>query len=174
MRHPRLLLCLPVLLGGCEADAPQQPQQAPQAVQGKAAEAPAPGKAKEGVVSINAPGFNLNVNIPESMAAKAKVDEDNGLLYPGATVTGLHVQAGEGRSADSAEIRFTSTASPSQMLGWYRDPARGDHFSVTSVERQGEGFRLTGADKDGDPFSVSIAPAPEGGTRGQLTARNKG
>ena len=53
--------------------------------------ATAAGKAEEGKVTIEAPGFNMSIDIPEGVRAHSGMDSDNGLLYPGANFSGVHV-----------------------------------------------------------------------------------
>src|SRR5687768_5354480 len=53
--------------------------------------ATAENRAEEGRVTIEAPGFNMSIAIPEGMRDQVGADEE-GLLYPGSHFGGIHVQ----------------------------------------------------------------------------------
>jgi hypothetical protein len=124
---------------------------------------------------MKGPGFDLKINIPEGM--KNDADGDNELLYPGATMSGMHIEAGQGSgkagSASGVELRFTSPDPVEKIAGWYRDPARKGTFSVASARKEGDAVLIAGTQKgDGDPFSLRLAPAG-GGTEGRLTLSDR-
>ena len=89
--------------------------------------ATAAGRAEEGRLTVEAPGFNLSIDIPDSIEAQAQVD-DNGLIYPGSAFGGMHVQGrpkGSGGHSDGeVEMRFTTGDPAERVVAWYRDPAR--------------------------------------------------
>lgn len=152
------------LLGACEARFGNDA--------GPVAEnATASGRAEEGRLTVEAPGFNMSINIPEGIRAQANIDEDNGLVYPGSTFTGMHVQGRDGGNGDGdgeVEMRFTSGDAPDRLAAWYRDPARGDRVRVASAQRQGNGFVISGTGRDGERFTVNLAPRAGGGTEARL------
>ncbi|HEV2866426.1 MAG TPA: hypothetical protein VGX37_07910 [Allosphingosinicella sp.] len=138
--------------------------------------ATAAGRAEEGRLTVEAPGLNLSINIPESVRANARVDED-GLLYPGASLAGMHVQGrpgaeDHGQDEGEVELRFTTPDSPERVVGWYRDPARNDQLTVQSARRQGSAFVLSGTGRDEGRFTVTLTPAAGGGTEGRLLLSN--
>src|SRR5690242_7464235 len=51
-------------------------------------------KAQEGEVSINAPGVQMKINIPEGLRHEASIHDDSGLIYPGSTMSGMHIEGG--------------------------------------------------------------------------------
>jgi hypothetical protein len=143
-------------------------------------EAPPPestgnGQAEEGELSIDTPGFQMKLNIPKAIADRAEVDSDSGVLYPGATLSGIHVE-GRGKAGDSrVELRFNSKDDPARIAAWYRDPARAAEFSITSASQNGDVINLSGTEKeDGDPFDLSLSPRGGGGTDGRLRLRDRG
>lgn len=134
--------------------------------------ASAAGRAQEGRVTIEAPGFNMSMNIPESDLGDAKIDDDR-VIYPGSQFGGVHVQGRPGRSGEDGsgevELRFTTADPPDRVVAWYRDPARHDDIVVASAERQGEGFHLSGtAGNEKKPFDLRIMPRSGGGTEARL------
>ena len=154
------------LLAACEArignDAP--------AVE---ANASAEGKAEEGRLTVSAPGFNMQVDIPVDMRDRVETDGDDDLLYPGSNVTGIHVQAGpETKGGDhdgEVELAFTSRDPADRILAWYRDPARAGDFTIQSARREGRGYVLAGTGTgDDERFTLRLAPAEGGGTQGRL------
>ncbi len=153
------------LLGACEARFGNDA--------GPVAEnASASGRAEEGRLTVEAPGFNMSINIPERIRAHADIDDDNGLVYPGATLAGMHVQGhhdgGDGEGDGEVEMRFTTGDAPDNVVAWYRDPARGGEVRIASAQRQGNGFVITGTGSDGQRFTVTIAPRAGGGSEARL------
>lgn len=128
--------------------------------------------AKDGEISIDTPGFDMKLDIPD--AVRSRLTGDGDIIYPGSKVSGLNVradQSGQGR----VEMRFTSPDLPAQVAAWYRDPARAATLAGVSVQPDGNGFRISGSSKDGtDPFELRLAPGAGGGTQGQLTMSGRG
>jgi hypothetical protein len=139
--------------------------------------ASAEGKAQENSFTINAPGFDMKVAIPQGVRNNAQFKSDGGdMLYPGATFSGMHVEGGKkGASGEGGvEIRFTSADAPEKVAAWYRDPARKD-FSVTSAGREGDAIVLAGQQKkEGEQLRIRLAPKANGGTDGRLAIQSSG
>ena len=134
----------------------------------------AEGKAQENTFTLNAPGMDIKVAIPQGIRNNARIDSDGDMLYPGATFSGIHVEGGsKGKSGDgAAEIRFTSTDAPDKVAAWYRDPARKD-ITVTSAGQQGDAFLIVGQQKkEGDQFKIRLTPKANGGTDGRLAIQS--
>jgi hypothetical protein len=163
------------MLGGCEARIGKEAdkESRKEAHTGAPAGSPAAaGKSEEGSLSIDAPGFDMKISIPQGMSDRMNVegDGDIALMYPGSQVAGLHVEARTGAKNSGVEIRFRSNDPPATIAGWYRDPARATRISIASAREANGVFTLAGADKDdGDRFTVQLSPRPGGGTDGRLT-----
>lgn len=168
MSSLRLLSVLPVaiLLAACDArigsDAPPVE-----------ADATAAGKAEEGRLTIAAPGFNMSIQIPEGIRANAEMDASDGLIYPGSTFGGIHVQgrpdSAQGQGNGEVELRFSTSDSPDRVAAWYRDPARGEQLTVESAGREGDSIRILGTGRsDGDRFALTLEPRESGGTEARL------
>ncbi len=142
-----------------------------------AAASPAAEKSEPGKLSIKAPGFDMKIDIPQGMAERASMNSDDQLVYPGATLAGMHIEAGaeqKGARASGVELRFTSADPVERVAAWYRDPARNSGFSIASEKREGNALLLSGTQKsDGDPFSLRLSPASAGGTEGRLTVSDR-
>lgn len=141
--------------------------------------ASAVGRAENGQFSIEAPGFNLSVTIPEGMADRGTVSTDNGLVYPGATIAGVHVQGGrEERGAHNngeVELRLTSGDAPDRVAAWYRDPARAGRFSVASATQDGNATVISGTGRrDNERFTLRISPGADGGSDMRLLLADAG
>jgi hypothetical protein len=158
MRKAMLIAAL--LLGGCEARVGTE-EKAP-------ADGAATARAEQGKVTFRGPGFGFSVNVPK-LGQHASVNENEGLLYPGASITGLAIEAkAEGSSVD---LRFASPDAPQKVAGWYRDPARAAAFTVDP----GTGPNLSGRTKgDGDRFRLELRPASGGGTDARLAILDAG
>jgi hypothetical protein len=154
------------LLGGCEMRIGNDAAPV-------ADNASASGKAEEGRVTVEAPGFNLSINVPEGLSSRANVDADSGLVYPGSAMGGLHVQGSNhderGREHGEVEIRFTSADPTERVVAWYRDPARASDFTIATASRDGNATVLSGTGRrENERFTVRIAPHGEGGTEMRL------
>lgn len=165
------------LLTACEAKVGKDEGEAAKA--DRAGEAVADAAAGNGQFSIDAPGFAMKFDIPEGLAERATVDSDDGILYPGASISGLHIQANKrgeaGAEQDKVELNFTSKDSLETVVAWYRDPARAEDIAIGSFAPEGDGFVITGTQKDdGDPFTIRLAPGSGGGTNGQVNISDKG
>jgi hypothetical protein len=136
------------------------------------ANASAAGKAEEGRLTVSAPGFNMSVDIPQGIQNQAHMDDDNQLIYPGASFGGIHVQGRpeehRGEHSGEVELRFTSGDPLERVVAWYRDPARADHFTLESARREGDAVLLAGTGRrEGDRFTLRLASRGNG-TEGRL------
>jgi len=175
MNKLHVMLAAGLLLAACEARIGKGDEEA--AATGNASGSPAAGKAKEGELSIKAPGFDMKVNIPSAVAGHVNADSDDQLVYPGSTIDGLHIEAGS-KQADKresgVELRFKTGDALEKVAAWYRDPARRDGFSIGQVAREGASVVIAGSQKDdGDAFQLKLSPASGGGTEGQLTLSDR-
>ena len=166
--HILALLGFAALVGGCEAKI--GPAEGNAAANGSSS---AEGKAEEGTIALDAPGFNFKLKVPLD---RAHAENDGKILYPGVTLTGIFVDAHPNSDADSdgeVELRFSSPDGPDKVAAWYRDPARAPHFSLSSATREGGAFLFTGTRRDQDG-SFKLRLEPKGaGTDGRLTVRDK-
>jgi len=171
MRRAVLVPVLLVLLAGCEMRIGNDA--------GSVADnASAAGRAENGQLTVEAPGFNLAITIPEGMSERGNVESSAGLVYPGATVAGVHVQGGrEGRGGQSGEVelRLTSADPPERIAAWYRDPSRAERFSIASTTRDGNATVISGAARDDDQrFTLRITPRGGGGADMRLLLADGG
>jgi hypothetical protein len=118
-----------------------------------------------GQVSINAPGFGLNMNLPAAL--KAQIGGDGQLIFPGASMSGLNVNAGA--AGGNVQLSFATPAAVQEVLAWYQDPARAIAMTGLSVQQTADGYRISGRAADGGgPFTLQLSPGAGGGTQGQL------
>jgi hypothetical protein len=140
--------------------------------------ASAAGRAQDGQMTIEAPGFNLSVTVPEGMSERSEVGDDSGLVYPGARVTGLHVQGGRDRGSngrDEVELRLASADAPDRILAWYRDPARADRFTLSATTQEDGATVLTGTGRrDNERFTLRINAREGGGSNMRLLIADGG
>lgn len=152
---------IPVLAGlalaGCEARI---------GTDGNAAEG---GEAVENQVSIEAPGIDIKVAMPDDVRVDADMKSDSDLLYPGSELTGISI---DGTGEGMVDLRFTSTDAPAAVDAWYRDSAR-TGFAIDAAAREGEGFVLNGHETDGsNRFKLRLSPGSGGGTDGHLSLQD--
>jgi len=140
--------------------------------------ASAAGRAENGQLTVEAPGFNLSITIPEGMADRGSVSDDNGLVYPGATIAGVHVQGRReerGAHGGEVELRLTSSDAPDRVAAWYRDPARADRFSVASTAQDGNATVISGTGRrDNERFTLRILARAGGGSDMRLLLADAG
>jgi hypothetical protein len=134
--------------------------------------ASAAGRAEDGRVTVEAPGFNMSINIPEGLRGGSNMDDDSDLIYPGSTFGGIHVQGGTdrqgGERGGEVELRFTSGDAIERVVAWYRDPARNEKINIASVTQDGPSFVVSGASRsDNDRFTLRLSPNGSG-TEGRL------
>ena len=182
MRSIFFVVAAAALLGACEArigknsdEEAAGPQGSASASSGGVAEPSAQAQAKEGQLSIDAPGFQMKLDIPKELANRAEIDSNSGILYPGSSLSGMHVEARKRSGAEQShvELRFTSSDAPAKVAAWYRDPARAAEFTIGTVRQNGAGYAIQGTEKgDGDPFDLTLNPRG-GGTEGVLRLRDR-
>ncbi|MBV9881460.1 MAG: hypothetical protein JO276_00450 [Sphingomonadaceae bacterium] len=139
---------------------------------GAAGNGSAENKAEEGEVSINAPGVQMRINIPEGLRHEASIHDDSGLVYPGSTMSGMHVEGGRDdgphKSEGQVELRFASNDPPDRVAHWYQDPARARSFTLSSSGREGDAWVFAGTKKEGGGrFRIRLV-AQQGGTDGRV------
>jgi len=172
MKMPVPALALFALLAGCEARISKEKYADEPGNSAAAAGSSAADKSEEGQFSMKAPGFAMKFDIPKGLADKANMDSDSEIIYPGSTLSGMHI---EGRkSGGGVELRFASSDAPATVLGWYRDPARKDGFTISSDKQAGGVATIAGIEVDDqDPFTLRLSARPGGGTDGRLTLADR-
>lgn len=180
MRELSSLISTLALLAACEARPGKEADDGARGakIAAGAAAAPAEGKAEAGRLSINVSGFDMKIDIPGGMTSHGDGKGDSGLLYPGSTLSGMHIEGSRGngerpRNA-GVELRFTTPDALDRVAGWYRHPAQAARFTVASVRREGDALVVAGSEKqDGDPFSLRLRRQAGGGTEGRLTLSDR-
>jgi hypothetical protein len=158
-----------MLLAACEAKI--DPDNAAEAAAGNAISAE--GKSEEGKISFKGPGFDFSLDVPGGLSRHTGVNRDSEILYPGAAIAGIYIAAG-GNDRGEVEIGFNSADPPDKVAAWYRDPARGGHFALSSAAKEGDEFVFAGAEKgDGDRFKLRLRPRSGGGTDGRLVVGDR-
>jgi hypothetical protein len=162
MRAPRslVLFALPVVaLAACKGGDRQD-------------EASAANKAEDGQISINASGVEMRIPIPEGLRRGNGPHDNDGLIYPGSTIGGMHIESGQPATSGQngeVELRFASPDAPALVARWYHDPARAREFTLVSAGRDGDAFTFEGRKRDGNGrFRLRLSPAGDGGTDGRL------
>ncbi|SMF69461.1 hypothetical protein [Allosphingosinicella indica] len=158
------LVAAALLLAGCEAKIGKDAENA---------KADASAEAGEGSFSVDVPGFQMKVAIPENIRNNTTFSDDGGLLYPGAAVKGVNIQARVDANK-GVQINFSTSDGPEAVNAWYRDPAR-DKYAIVSDRSEGGSTVIEAAEKAGnDLYTIRLTPRPSGGTDGAIHIRDKG
>ena len=120
-------------------------------------------------VSVNVPGFNANVSLPNINLA-GHMDLDGIKLAPNSHVSGLNVDARDGKTGNgegTVRMSFTNTDSPTIVL---------DHYGRSAADAGYGDIVRTGASlsakKDDKIFAVEIGPDGNG-SKGTITITGK-
>jgi hypothetical protein len=116
-----------------------------------------------GKVGVKLPGFEAKLNLPKAMLDKSNFELDGVKLYPGSKVTGVNVDAGSGSKQDSVRIAFSAPAKPGIVRDWFVKS-----FTDKSVSVTPSATGLSGTDKDGSPFTMTLADAGGAATAGTI------
>lgn len=131
-------------------------------------------EAEANMVSIDAPGVDIKVALPQGIRTNMNADNDSALLYPGSTLSGVHIAAGEGTGDGAVEIRFTNPDAPDKIAAWYRETA-GTDYTIDSAVPEGNGFVINGHQTDDNSaFTITLDSKDGGGTVGRLSVSGNG
>ncbi|MGH6780813.1 MAG: hypothetical protein ACREB5_01720 [Sphingomonadaceae bacterium] len=121
--------------------------------------------APNGKVSINVPGFNMDVKLPKIALDAGDVDIGGLTLYPGSKVVSLNVAAGsgEGDGNDKVQIVFDAPTDATTLKGRFKGKMAEEKFTVSETPG---GF--AGETEDGEPFALDFAAGAQGHTTGTL------
>jgi hypothetical protein len=127
------------------------------------------GEGQEGAtnLAINLPNVQGKLSLPAIRLNPREVDIDGVGLYPGSRVTGLDIAGEDGVSEGSVAIRFDSSAPPAVIRDYFVKA-----FAEKGISVKAAGNRITGRDKSGKPFSISMIQE-EGVTRGVVKVGNR-
>lgn len=127
---------------------------------------------KEGTVAISAPGFNMSVDLPSSVARNVEITTDAEALYPGAKAEGLRLSTDPGTGTERVEIGFSSDKPIADVAKWYGDPRRAGAFRITGINITDGVQTMSAVDDSGENFNVILKPGANGGTQGTLKFRD--
>jgi len=116
-------------------------------------------------VSVNVPGFNASVSLPNINLA-GHVDLDGIKLAPNTHVDGLNVDARNGNNGNGEGIvhmSFTNSDGPAAVIDYYARSAADAGYGA--IARTGNSLS---AKKDDKTFAVEIAPDGSG-SKGTIT-----
>jgi hypothetical protein len=137
----------------------------------------AEGQAQTGKIRVKGPGIDMTFVLPKAMRGEAKAGENSRVLYPGSTIEGLAMVGSEAnakKGGGDSEVEFSfATADPrDKVVAWYRNPARGNDFRVTAVEKEGGDVVVHATQPDGHIVKVRIGDREGGGTAGRVTVHH--
>ena len=109
----------------------------------------------DGRTTVNAPGVNASINLPQVKIDAADFEVNGVKLYPGSTIRNFNLEATEGSGAEKdkgrMDLSFDAPASLDKVQAWFRDAMAKRKFKVSP---QGNGF--AGTTDEGDPITVEL------------------
>ncbi|MGK6318619.1 hypothetical protein [Sphingomonas sp. DT-204] len=111
--------------------------------------------AKDGTVSVNAPGFKGAIKLPSIQLDADDFDINGVHLPPGSRIGGINVEGNKGD--DRVRVSFTSPIAPAEVRDWFQGKLAANGFKLTAV---GDG--LSGTTDEGKPFSLTSKAAAGG------------
>ncbi len=159
------LIALPLTLAACDRIQERTEEKIQEKIEEKAEVSIKTGDAAQGEktnISINAEGFNLDLDIPD-LDIDARTDKSD-KIYPGSKITGLDINANKknGKGDAEIELRFTSPAGSDTVATWFADKMREDGGTATV-----SGDTVTGTNDEGKPFTLTLSGDGDS-TRGTL------
>jgi hypothetical protein len=116
-----------------------------------------------GKVGVKLPGFEAKLNLPKAMLDKSNFELDGVKLFPGSKVTAVNVDAGSESKDNSVRIAFSAPAKPGIVRDWFVKA-----FTDKSVSVTPNAAGLSGTDKDGSPFTMTLADSGGDVTTGTI------
>lgn len=112
--------------------------------------------AKDGTVSVNAPGFKGAIKLPSIQLDADDFDINGVHLPPGSKIGGINVEGNKGDD-DRVRISFTSPIAPSAVREWFQGKLVAKGFKLTAA-----GDNLSGTTDEGKPFRLTTKAAGAG------------
>lgn len=119
-----------------------------------------------GQVSFDLPFAKGQVKLPTGMMNNTNFDIDGVKMIPGGKIGAFNVDAGGDRDS-VVDMKFTAPASPAEVQKYFLD-----QFAAKGVTAHADGSGVAGTGKDGDQFTIGLAPGAAG-TSGTIVIRNK-
>lgn len=113
-------------------------------------------------VSIRGDGVNIKADLPgiDRINMGSDFDIEGVKLYPGAKITSVNVNADSSKpegQQGQVEFGLTAPAAPAAVLDWYAKA-----FAAKGIATTSKGGTLAGKTKDGDAFTLELAPEGAG------------
>ena len=112
-----------------------------------------------GDLSVNLPGFDANVRLPDALMTSGKFDIDGVTLFPGSKISNVKIGSGE----TPLTMTFDAPAEPAKVVAWFQE-----RFTAKSVKVAATGNVLSGTTNDGETFSIALMPAAGGRSTGSI------
>ena len=104
---------------------------------------------KDGKVSIDAPGFKMDVNLPKIQLDAGDFDINGVELPAGSKITSMNI-AGNDEKDGALKVNFTSPVGTAAVREWFQGKLAAEGFKLTA-----SGDNLTGTTDEGKAFSLT-------------------
>ena len=104
---------------------------------------------KDGRVSIDTPGFKMNVDLPKIDLDASNFDINGVKLPAGSKITNMNI-AGHGDNDGAFRVNFTSPVGTAAVREWFQSKLAAEGFKLTA-----SGDNLAGTTDEGKAFSLT-------------------
>jgi len=124
--------------------------------------------ASNGTVTVSAPGFNMALDLPASVAREIEISTDGDALYPGAKAETIRMTKDPGTGQDKVDVGFTANDPLDTVVKWYSNPERSGAFKMTGHNITDGVHTMSAIDESGENFAIVLKQGEGGGTSGTL------
>jgi hypothetical protein len=125
---------------------------------------------KSGNAKINVPGFKAEISLPKIKLGAGDFSMDGVKLYPGSTIQSFNITGDGKEDSGTVKVSFDAPGEPKVVLDWFAKKLAEDAgYKLTA-----NGTSLSGTDKDGGPFSLSLEPGIAGHSKGTISTSDAG
>lgn len=121
------------------------------------------GVGKDGKVSIDAPGFKANIDLPKIQLDAGDFDINGVSLPSGSKITNMNI-AGKGEDDGGVKVAFTSPVGTAAVREWFQGKLAAEGFKLTAT-----GDNLSGTTEKGKAFTLTTKPAGNGASESVLS-----
>jgi hypothetical protein len=125
-----------------------------------------------GKIAVNLPGFKAEVDMPKIHLDTDDFEMNGAKLYPGSKIASVNVtarDAKDGKDNGNVRLAFTAPADVATVKAWFAKEMTEEADFKLTPNTDG----LSGANADGDSFTLALTPGAANETSGILVMTGK-